>query len=448
MAKWITRLQSVGFARQTDLNTENTTDGDFTYFRSRVVIREDGREVEDIEYATGQIGVREAPVAQGSHPGEFTVSGVIEGFKNGYDASSEQPPNNNVISPIIALICNALGSDGSSAVSSAANFRDGTHGYTRSYVSGDVASAPGNNIVGVTTGASYNEGEFYVSQTNEDGASPCVGWISDVDTTPTPDELSLFEDPQNAPVVSDDVLGCIVGYLSNNARVPFTTRVQGDNAGHKYSLLGCTPKTLKITAQPDKPPMYELTHRYIDMVEYSSGGALQTVSEFDRISPWNGSNSGALTYGAPFVSAGGAGTQGTGAATCGWEDFELTIEWPLVAEPCPSKVGAVSEFTYGDPDVKLAVKVPRDSADTVAGGENPYEKLLSDQTARSIILYCGEDPGKMFSLKLQSMKLSAAVPLEDVNGRLKYSLEWRPARYSADTGTTAPANAPVACGWA
>ena len=68
MAKWITRLQSVGFARQTDLNTENTTDGDFTYFRSRVVIREDGREVEDIEYATGRSAFARRPLRRAATP--------------------------------------------------------------------------------------------------------------------------------------------------------------------------------------------------------------------------------------------------------------------------------------------------------------------------------------------------------------------------------------------
>lgn len=435
MVAWITKTQSVGFARQSAFETEATTS--FKFIRSAVSIASRPREVEQLDYATGQHGAQEAPHVDGGAGGEITLSFALEGCKVGYDASSEAPvTTSDALAYTIALIANHLGSDGSGAVSSAANFSDGTHLYSRGYQANDVSAAPGGKGVTMTTIANYNEGEFFVSQTNEDGALPCVGWVSDVNTTPN--DLQLRETPANQPVPSDDVLGVAVAYLSSAARVPFTLRSYGDNDGFLEAFVGCTHKSLKLSFFAKKVPMVEMTIRYSKRKEYSTGGKLQAVTAFQRIAPVVGDNGGLLVY----------GTGGSGAATCGWHELELTIDYgDGIPIDCHGKMKGEASVELGEPEISLTAKIPVDSGDTITSGENPFETLLTNGTAKSITGIVGSNPGSIFSFTLPAMHLNEAVEIEDMNGLRAYSTKWTAGRYSADTGSTAPADALVALGW-
>lgn len=432
---WSKRSTRVAFARQSDLVTENTSSGDFTTFYADFDPPSLEREVEDFAAASvGQYGGSAAPI-DGRKKATFTMRFPYAVLPSTYDPTSETPGSTaGILPPEAVMLANALGSKGSSAVASAANFATGTHLYSRAYLATEIAGAGTTSTLQVTDATQFAEGEFVVADSSVALANPAYGWITDADATPTPDELTLLEAGPNAAVTNDNCYPVAVATLTGNERVPLTIQLLGGAAKLNYVMIGCIPTACTITSEAGKPPMVELT-----MIAFggfrrdSSLGALSTGTQSRYAEPLIGRFGGRLTFG--------------GAVLCGVRNLSIALTWEPHEIMCYSAAEGVVSVVMPDPTSEITMQVPLSTDETITDSESDIEQLLSNQSSISLAVYSASAIGKVVAIVAPSLYLTAQPSLEDVDGVLYYGVAARLGAYSGDTGTTAPADTLLRAAW-
>ena len=453
MDKWISGLQSVGFARQTDYVTENSTNGDFHYFPAEVDVPALVRATEEFQAATGQIGAQEPPVAGSKHGGTFTVKLPFQGFKSGYDPVTgpgmEPGQSVGVTPPSLILFANALGSASeSAAITNAVTFMTGkglacsdftASTYADTYapnavVSTAIVGGKTTVTVGAGKGAEFKVGQLVYFGADLTDTAPAVGWIESI----AADTLTLSETCANAPVANDESFASGVAFLSDDKPQPLTFRFLGAELKQKLVLIGCICTGGKLTMVAGKTPMVELKYTFTDHTWSGSGGGLQPPSgTFLRIQPVLGTNAGRLTYGAS-----GAG----GAIVTGFSELELAWENTVAYVPSHSSAQGVAEGITTDRKVTLTCKVPWSEADAIASGETVYGAAFVAGTAKSLNLYCGVVPGRVLAVYLPSVHLAAQPTLEAIDGLFYHNLQFRPGRFAGDGASTNAGNSVLRVG--
>lgn len=441
MDKWISGLQSVGFARQTDYVTENSTNGDFHYFPAEVDVPSLVRATEEFQAATGQIGAMEPPVAGSKHGGEFTVKLPFQGFRASYNPTGMEPGVGNTVAPSLVLLGNALGSVSEGAgITNATTFmagqglsntafNGGAYGAVTFALNGVVSTA----IVGSKTtinvaaarGEAFKTGQFFHCGTGVADTTPSLGWIESMVNGGAGDDVLTFSETMGVtPVALDEIFATAVAFLSDDKPQPLTFRFLGAEAQQKLVLIGCICTGGKLTLVAGKTPMLELKYSYTDHTWSGSGGGLQAPSgEFLRIQPVLGTNAGRLTYGASGLG---------GSLVHGFAEMELTWETTMAYVPSHSSAQGVSEGITTDRKVTLTCKVPWDEGDAIAAGETIYGADFVAGTPRAVTLYCGGLPGRAFSVYMPSVHLAAQPTLENREGLMYHNLQFRPGRYATD----------------
>lgn len=426
MARLVAKRRTIGFARQTALTTENTTANDFTYFPCVFPDPDHAQEQEDFsDLQSGQPGAFEPPAPGSKSGGSITVQFPMSALKVGYDPTAEDPGDSGVISPAAVLLANALGSAGTGAVSSAADFANGLHMARTGYVATDVAAGSTTTAINVNTGASYTTGSAVMVDSSATAGSPAFGWITDI-TSGTPDVITIAAASAVTAAASDNSYGVATGYLSGNDTVPLTFRVSGDNSAFLDTYIGCVAKSIKLDLAAKKTAMCEIVFQFADRKRYGSGGGIQDISAFERVRPTLGNNGGRFIF--------------DGAVTCGFMEMELSIDYEIADVECPSASEGVSEFVRSIDSIELTAKIPIDSGDTITDNAGPYETLYANATSAELQLDVVELPGKSFSIFIPQAHLSEAPQRTQVNGMIATETKWRPSRYTGDTGSTAPAD--------
>lgn len=350
----------------------------------------------------------------------------LEALKSGYDPTAEDPGDAGVISPSMVLLGNALGSGGASAVSSDAEFWQGYHLARTGYHAGSVnATGSTTSSVKVDDQSFYTAGALALWGTTASEATPSIGWAKTL-TNDTQDLVDTFEAMAVAPANADYAFGTATAYLSNLEPIPLTLHILGDNAAFKYAYIGCVATRAKIDWMSGKTPMVEIDFMFTARKRYSSGGGLSTPSDFTRARPFLGRYGGRFTV--------------DGAATCGWGDFGVEVTWDIIPVQCPNKEEGYSEFVRKLANVAVSAQIPIDSTDTITDNLSPMEGKYANGTTMTIGGYSGQTIGGIASMLLPSLKLAEAPQLVDMNGILGESIVARPAAYSGDTGSTAPAD--------
>ena len=425
--KWSGQYMTVAAARQTDLTTENITGGSFTAFAAAVDVPDHAQEQEDFsDLAAGQFGAYEPPAPGSRSGGSLSMRFPLEALKSGYDPTSENPGDAGVISPAMVLLGNALGSGGSSAVSSDAEFWQGYHLTRTAYIAGSVnAAGSTTTVVNVADQSLYTSGALGLWGTTAAEVAPMAGWAKTL-TNDTQDTITTFEAMNAAPANGDDAFGTATAYLSGNDPVPLTIHILGDNAAFKYAYIGCVATRVAFLGMSGKTPMVEIDYMFTARKRYGSGGGLTAPADFTRARPFLG------RYGGRFLV--------DGSPKCGWGDFSVEVNFDIIPVECPNKEEGYSEFVRRLASCNVSAQIPIDSSDTITGNNSEMETAYEAGTTMSIGGYMGLQIGGMAAFLLPAVKLAEAPQLTDINGILGESIVARPAAYSADDGDTAPAD--------
>ena len=425
--KWSGQYMTVAAARQTDLTTENITGGSFAAFAAAVDVPDHAQEQEDFsDLAAGQFGAYEPPAPGSRSGGSLSMRFPLEALKSGYDPTSENPGDAGVISPAMVLLGNALGSGGSSAVSSDAEFWQGYHLARTGYHAASVnATGSTTSSVKVDDQSYYTAGALALWGTTASEATPSIGFAETL-TNDTQDLVDLFEPMAVAPANGDDAFGTATAYLSGSDPVPLTIHILGDNTAFKFAYIGCIATRVAFLGMSAKTPMVEIDYMFTARKRYGSGGGLTAPADFTRARPFLG------RYGGRFLV--------DGSPKCGWGDFSVEVNFDIIPVECPNKEEGYSEFVRRLASCNVSAQIPIDSSDTITGNNSEMETAYEAGTTMSIGGYMGLQIGGMAAFLLPAVKLAEAPQLTDINGILGESIVARPAAYSADDGDTAPAD--------
>jgi hypothetical protein len=424
----VKKNNSVSFARQVALTTENTTTNDFTAIECTWEA-DHAQEQEDFsDFASGQVGSFVPPAPGSKSGGSFTMSFPVKALKVGYDPTAEDPGDTGVISPEAILLAAALGSGGATSVTSAAEFAQGLHMSRTAYDAGGIAVGSTTTNIKVTAalGASYLDGQFLAIDSSATAGTPGLGWVTDVNTTATPDEVTVSDALAITPAAGENSYGTAVGYISGNDPIPITIWRSGNNAAFKWSYIGCIAKSMSINLSAKKTAMIEITWQFADRKRYGTGGGLATAGAFERVRPTLGNSGSSLRQ--------------DGVVTCGYHDLSVALEWEIADIECHSSAQGVSEFVRTLSSANVTATIPYASTDTITDNEGPAETRYANGTAIRLMVYVGEVAGQYFSVMFPALHVDSPPQQTEVNGMMATELSMRPSTYSGDTGATAPAD--------
>lgn len=429
--------KTFSFARQADLTTEASTN--FIKYACEVAIPKRGREVVDLDYATGQFGSRGPVVVGARQGGEISIKAPLCGLRTGYDPATSAPGDANLTTPPIAiLLANALGSRNGS-VSSAANYSQGVGLYNEAYDAAAVVSSSTTTVVNLDSGlgAGILLQSLLAIGVPTTNALRQLGWVYSIAT----DAVTLAEAWTGAANNGDNVLPSATACLNANEQIPMTFVIRGAQASFVDVAVGCVAKSIKLTCEAGQVPMVEITYGVFgDMYRDSTGGAVEVPDD-----DWPVLR--------PVVGAFGGRATVNGTALCGLEKLMLDIALDVQPRLCHGALQGVSQVDTVSKQVTLSFSVPRDSTDTIEGdGNDQWQAALASAAAFPIAVYCGSQAGLIWSCYLPTMSIMEEPQLEDVGGRVYYAVKLRPAPMDQiGDGTingTAPQNSVVSMGWA
>ena len=427
----VKKNSSIAFARQTALTTENVTPGDFTAIACTWEASHDQEQEDFSDFSAGAVGAFVPPAPGSKAGGTVTLSFPVKALKVAYDPTAANPGDAGIISPEAVLLAAALGSGGASSVASAAAFAAGGHMSTTDTDAGGIAAGSTTTNIKVTAAlaASYIDGQFLAIDSTATAGSPGLGWVTDVDTSATPDEVTVSDALAITPAAGETSYGTAVGYISGNDPVPITIWRTGNAVEFKWSYIGCIAKSLTINLNAKKTAMIEITYQFADRKRYGSGGGLFTPGAFECIRPTLGNS--------------GASLRQDGAVTCGYHDLNVSLEWEIADVECHSAAQGVSEFVRTLTSANVTATIPYSSDLTdypITDNEGPVETRYANGTDIRLMLYVGEKAGQYFSMLFPALHVDSAPQQTEVNGLMATELSMRPSAYTGDTGSTAPAD--------
>ncbi len=444
MARHGWKQKSVGIARQSAFTTENTTDGSFSYMVCEASIPDETQAIFDVMASANATGTYYAP-AVGARAGKFSLKFTNFGLKRSYDPEAQEPGiTTGVLHGSALLVGLALGSASPTATSDA-EFLQG-YGMHRCNFTGSKGATFGNADVasvasalqidvGAGNGADYQPGQLFYCGSSKTDVMPSISWIKTIAT----DTLTFADACANIPVVGDDTFGTVVAALTSAQPSPFTCRMTGSEATDKAAYIGCQIDSWKCTLKDSEVEQWEMEISFTGVKVYATGGGLQALTVLPQLPrPLIGQVGGRVCMGVD----GGV----MGAVTLGEVVIEGTNEVARVGS-----IGATNgtaERIVMNRSVKVTLKWPRSSTDTITNGETPWQSYIGAGTSVSLAMYSGVLPGTISAKFFPALHQSEAPKLIDEGG-LKYDqIVLRPGQYSDDTGTTAPADTPVRMGWA
>lgn len=212
----------------------------------------------------------EPPIYPGSKAAvDITIRGPLHGW------SATTPTNNPTSFPDALLMARILGNIASGA------------GYTTALAAG-----------GSTTATKYTDGQgntawegFAQLLTRSGGYE--VGWLTDIDTTTSPDSGTLITAIAAAHSGTGTAYGSLVPYLSADYDLsPLTFQWLGTAASDQIRFFDGAMKSFKLMLRAKRQPMFEATLSFLDWTVVGSGGAPANFAyPWPQMPAWMGSSS-------------------------------------------------------------------------------------------------------------------------------------------------------------
>lgn len=444
MARWLYAYTGFGFASQSALNTENTTDADFSYFAAEVEIPEITRQVFDIAAKTGQVGAKQAPVV-GARRANVKIKMPMYGFKRTFSSATEEPGvTDGVVSAAQVFLGLLLGSVDGTAMSAteirkgkALGISDFTTTFGATFANNTVNAIPSATTVTVQggEGAKYKPGQMIAWGSSLTDAAQAVSWIKSIAV----DTLTLVDAPGNTPQANDDGFPSVVAFQSFAPPAPLTIRLLGPDAAFKIALVGCIPVKGSISAKAGEPPMVEIEFAAVNVVEYGSGGLAQTLTVDPSLpGPLVGNGAGRLTW----AAAGSAM-----AALHGVTELKIDIENKINDVQSHNTASGISERAIVDREIKVTFAIPRSSSDTITSGSHAWDVAAVQGSSYQMAVYGGSVPGTLMSIFLPALHQFAPPKVVDRDGMVYDELQFRCGVYTADSGSGPAVDSNARIGW-
>lgn len=297
------------------------------------------------------------------------------------------------------------------------------HAKAGGYVAATVAGS--NNRVTVDD-AGTGIGSFVAGQglvIPVTGGGYEVGWAKTPDTLPTPDEIDLLLPPLLAPSGS-----ALWGtYTFGRGRLPLTPYLDYTEAaaalslrytgygGDQYTMYGCWPQNIKVTAAVGRYLEVEVTWAVAHWEEATDSAP--TVQSWaypvpQRIRNWDvriGDTSSATQI----------------------RTSSIEIDWGLSLQPQEGghSESGIEGWYYEMRQPTVSMQVYRRELAEVA--------LYTAQTAKTLQVSFGTQPGQMVGFCLPAARLDGYPGRAEANGAVKADLVFRPDFYDGDAGNMA-----------
>ena len=435
---WVTAESSLKLAIQTDLVTPNATPGDFVAIACESPTLSFDTPVTEIELLTGQPGAAPERII-GTRKGTLTFRVPLEGFKDGFSPTTENPGDAGVIPPWFVLAANIMGCDISNLAG--ATLSDKNTAFWKGafirlgfgYDADAVASALAGAItVDAGKGANYVPGEFVMSGLGTSATALQKGFVKSI----AGDVLTLFEDA--ATIVNDnaaEMFGTTTAYVSSDQPRPLTaTYVGSSSAAYGYILTGLVAEGFKIGLDSSETPVIEFSYRFADYQADSTIGGLAVPASYPHIAPIVGTNNGRVTI--------------AGAMTCGLENVSFEFACTLSERKCHAAPQGISDIIVTKRVARVTATVPHDSTDAIYNaigggatkGDHKWQSFLQRGVSQSIGVETGAGAGSTFAALVPAGKLVAVPQLTESDGLLAYQLTLEASTYTGDGSSTAPGN--------
>jgi len=393
-----------------------------------------GNRVQDTGLRATQFGGGVKPVLGGKDTGgSFEMRWVADGFVGTYDGTSDVPGTDaGVVGITPVLIGWALGSNAAGGASHA-NFFKGGHLSAAAYDATDVASATTAAIT--TKTGTFTAGQLAVAGLAvTDPAAWQTGWISTQSAPGGPgDVLTLQRASENAAPNDSDMYPSVTAWLASCERESLSLRFTGEAAESAFDVYGLKPASGFMDWKAGEVPVCGLTVEFTSWA-FDDTGALGGLSEpaaFTQLPDISGSNAGRVII------------DGTAAALA---DFRLDFECTPHQEQNHSEVEGVSRRVMDFvPTISFAQR--RDTADSISGGRDIWRQRWKASTPVDVQLDVGDTPGAGMSMLAPQWIVMEEPTMEWIDGLLYNRIVIGPYRYTADTGSTAPADTTLRVGW-
>lgn len=406
-------------------------------------------EITELDLMTGQVGAAPERLIGRRHA-TISFSMPLEGFKSGYDPTSEDPGGApvgsvEVVPPWFCLLANALGSKIASVVT-IANFWRGLGTSVSQYTAAGMESGTASSIVTtVAAAAKIAGGELTVAALGATSTVPQFGFVkTKVDATQT---FTLFEPAaNNVNNTAADMFGTANAWLSAAiySQIPVTIRHVGEGVEACQVFPDCICTGAKITWESGAVPTIEFSFNAYDYRWNKTLGTLQIPDAYQRIPQIVGANNGRATLGR--VKAGAFSVAAADALQCGLQSCTWEYKIEVAEIKCHSATQGISGVVYKKPRITVSANIPWASTDEIrnaagtAGdvGSHWWQSQMELAQRLSLGVYIGSNVGKLFAFLVPHGILTAVPQIVDMDGADGFQLTVEAASYSDDEDDTGP----------
>lgn len=373
-----------------------------------------GREMQDLRRSVSQPWTSPPNMVGSAHGGtcKFTVD--LRSQATTYD----DPTDSLTVPPEWALIFELLGA---------------TH--TGTSAAGDVV-AGWTAVTGDVTATDVDEGACIYTGTNAATAVTGLGWVTDTSGA-GPYTLTLHQDSRSIPAVGNDLYGMKTGYGADTQPVTKNLYFKGQSTEHGLFLLGwkVTAATLRLengkVFEADIEGVYN-GHTYDD----AAGAGVESVIAAQQLPPPMLGNGGRITIDGNSTGAADA----TGTCDLGLVTIELSTE--PQGRKCWGGPEGYSGINIKRNPARISFSVPW-TGDGITAGVSKWNDSLINNTTFSLMAQTGLTVGQVCSVFAPALVVKEEPTLSEEDGKMMWGIVAEPRDdYTADTGTTVPADTP------
>jgi len=300
-----------------------------------------------------------------------------------------------------------------------------------SYNGSDTVGASGTPTDTITVAdvgdglSNWNVGEAIAWATGDTVQPYELGWVTDIDTTTSPDEAALLQtpaqDPQGTKVWGGFNLFKVTGdpYKDvSNAPQSYSVKFTRDD-GTVCTMKGCCPTNITISATAAELPTLTIEWGVASWTETTGG----TLTQQNML------NNNLAAVPGPEAVTQWLVRWGSGSSVKDLTTANVEIVLGLTVNPIAGGYsdGGVEDYFTAKRDPMVTVRVPRVFADEPTDWEN--------QNGAPLQIQIGSQPGRMFGLCLPVARVMERPNAEDENGAIYNTVQFFPCLYDGDTGS-------------
>ena len=359
---------------------------------------------EALRMNTFRPGFTEPEIVAGSKaPTELTFRFPLHGV------SSTAPTGDPTAHPDSLIFKTALGASGSD-------------GYTTALATGSTTST-----INITNGSADTAWEGYGLLIPKSGGYQ-FGFAQNVDTTVTPDTITLLDSLDVNPSSSGTIYGSVVASLTTSAQLPVTLDYLGSDANTHIRFADGLPTSVRLIVAAKQIPMVEVTMRFLNWENLGTGGAPADY-----------------VYGFPIIpatiGANGAYFRSDGDDFC-VATLTVNITQELSEVECTGSSQGVSELVATNRQVTVEIVRTDSDLATLALPQFTSDDPGTTSNGPMTLALATNTPGRACAIAIGKPVMMEQPTLQDLGGKIAVRVLLGCTPYSGDDSSTAPADTP------